>query len=175
MPVGICPQLPQHEHCKRGRADAVDVVVAVNADAPARGDGAADPLDRLGHLAEQERIVQRLLAGQEGPRLVGIAVAAPDEHACRDLAEAELRCEGARLPVRARTYRPDALLHRRPTLRTASDDVLCALLSTAARGRILGRPCWIPWPRARGGGGSCTSSASSHWRRPRRSASSTRC
>ena len=65
--------------------------------------------------------MQGLLAGQEGPRHLGVAVAAPDEHACRDLAEAELLCEAARLPVRARTDRPDALVTCTTTVRAVSD------------------------------------------------------
>src|SRR5207244_9620831 len=79
-------------------------------------------LDRLLHLAAQERIVQGLLAGQKGPRLIGVAVTAPDEHAGRDLAEAQLPSEGAGLPVRARTERPDALKHAVATVRGVSDD-----------------------------------------------------
>ena len=59
-------------------------------------------LDGLAHVPEQERVVQRLLAGEEGPRLLGVAVAAPDEHACRDLAEAELP-ERGRSPAGAGT------------------------------------------------------------------------
>src|SRR5207249_11241564 len=98
MPLDHCAELPQNEHGEDGCADAVGVVVAVNADPLPLPDRGADPLDRLAHAAEEEGIVQRLLAGQESPRLVGVAVAAPDEHACRDLVEAELLCEGARLP-----------------------------------------------------------------------------
>ena len=45
-----------------------------------RLDGGDDRLDRLAHVAEQERIVARQRALEEPPRLVGVAVAAPDEH-----------------------------------------------------------------------------------------------
>src|SRR5207247_1617584 len=112
-PLDVGAELAQHEDRERGGADAVDVVVAVDADAAALGDRSTDARDRGGHVPKLERIVQRLFAGEERPRFVGVAVAAPDEHACRDLAEAERLCEGARLPVRARTDRPDALRHVR--------------------------------------------------------------
>src|SRR6266571_7842229 len=93
----------------------------MDADALPTGNRRPDPLDGGGHVSKKEGIVQGLLAGQEGPRLVGVAVSAPDEHAGRDLADAELLGEGARLPVRARTDRPAALLHRASTVRVASD------------------------------------------------------
>ncbi|TML66403.1 MAG: aminotransferase class V-fold PLP-dependent enzyme, partial [Actinobacteria bacterium] len=66
-------------------------------------------------------MVQRLLAVEKGLRLLRIAVTAPDEHAGRDLADAEPLGEDTRLPVRARTDRPSALLHRRITVRRRSD------------------------------------------------------
>src|SRR5207253_3577528 len=113
VPVDLRAQLAEDEDRKHCRADAVHVVVAVDADATASADRRADALDRRIHVSEQEGVVQRLLTGQKGPRLFGVAVAAPDEHACRDLAEAERFCEGARLPVRARTDSPDALRHAR--------------------------------------------------------------
>ena len=121
MPLDVRSRLAQHEHRQRGRADSVRVVVAVHADPSSVGDRGADALDRRGHVAEQERIVQRLFAGQKGPSFVGVAVSAPDEHAGRDLADAEPLSEGARLPVRARTDRPAALLHRAFTVGRASD------------------------------------------------------
>ena len=102
-------ELSEYEHGKHRGANPVDVVVAVHADPLACGDRGSNLLHRLVHVTQQEGIVQRLFAGQKGPRHLGVAVAAPDEHACRDLAEAELLREAARLPVRARTDRPDAL------------------------------------------------------------------
>ena len=113
MPLDVRAELPQQEDCEHGRADPVNVVVAVDADPLAGGDRRAYPLDGNGHVAQEGGIVQGLFAGQEGPRHLGVAVAAPDEHACRDLAEAELLREAARLPVRARTDSPDALRHAR--------------------------------------------------------------
>ena len=109
MPLDVGSELAQDEHREDGCADPVDVVVAVDADPLAGRDCRVDRLDRRVHGAEQPWIVQGLLAGQVSPRLVGVAVAAPDEHACRDLAEVELLREVARLPVRARTDGPDAL------------------------------------------------------------------
>src|SRR4029453_7376554 len=80
------------------------------------------------HVAEKQRIVQHLLAGEEGPRLLEVAVAAPDEHACRDLAEAELPREVARLPVRARTDRQDALRHARLPYERCRTTPVCGAL-----------------------------------------------
>ena len=50
-------ELAQQQHGERGRADAVGVVVAVDADARTRLDGGDDRLDRLTHVAEGEGIV----------------------------------------------------------------------------------------------------------------------
>jgi hypothetical protein len=113
MPLHVGAELSQDEHREHRRADAVDVVVAVHADALAVRDRGADPVDRGAHVSDQQRVVQRLLAGEKRPRRFGVAVSAPDEHACRDLAEAERLGEGVGLPVRARTDRPGALRHRR--------------------------------------------------------------
>ena len=121
MPLDVRSCLAEDEHGERGCADPVGVVVAVHADPLSGRDRGADPLDRHGHVPELERVVERLLAGEKGLRLPGVAVSAPDEHAGRDLADAELLGEGARLPVRARTDRPIALLHRVPTVGRASD------------------------------------------------------
>ena len=88
MPLHVRAQLAQDEDGEHRRADAVDVVVAVHADALPRSDGGANTRDRHAHVTEQERIMQRLLAREERACLLGVAVAAPDEHASRDLAEA---------------------------------------------------------------------------------------
>jgi hypothetical protein len=61
----------------------------VHADPAAGRDRLTDRADRSVHVAEQERVVQRLLAFEEGERIVGVVVSAPDEHAGRDLADAE--------------------------------------------------------------------------------------
>ena len=68
MPVDISAQLAQHEDCERGRADPVDVVVAVDADAGAGVDRRADALDGHGHVAEQERVVTWKLRVEEAAR-----------------------------------------------------------------------------------------------------------
>ena len=46
VPDDVRAELAEDEHGERGRADAVDVVVAVHADPRPVGDGRADPLDR---------------------------------------------------------------------------------------------------------------------------------
>src|SRR6266540_3922601 len=113
MPFDLRSELAQYEDGEHGRADAVDVVVTVDADALACRNRSSYVLNRPLHVAEQVGVVQGQLAGQEGPRLLGVAVAAPDEHARRDLVEAELLGKSGGLPVRARTDRPDALRHAR--------------------------------------------------------------
>ena len=95
MPFHLGAELAEHEQREHGGADAVDVVVAVDADPLPGRDRGANLRNRKLHVPELERIVQRQLAGEEGTRLLGVAVAAPDEHACRDLAEAKLPDEGA--------------------------------------------------------------------------------
>ena len=133
MPLDVRPELPQHEHREHRGADPVDVVVAVDADPFPGGDRRANPLDGPGHVPQEEGIVQGLFAGQEGPRQLGVAVAAPDEHACRDLAEVELLREAARLPVRARTDRPDALRHARLRYEWCRTAPICARSSSSIR------------------------------------------
>ena len=123
MPRDVRAELAQRQDSERGRADPVGVVVAVDTDALAGGDGGVDRLARRGHVPERERVVQRLFAGEKRPRLRGVGVPAPDEHACRDLADAELLSESRGVPVRARTDRPGALLHRMKTLRRGSDGI----------------------------------------------------
>ena len=46
VPVDVGAELAQQQHGERRRGDPVDVVVAVDADPPARGDRRADPLAR---------------------------------------------------------------------------------------------------------------------------------
>src|SRR5919204_3062637 len=74
MPRNVGPELAQCQDGERGGADAVRVVVAVDADRLPGGDRAPDRLARRGHVSEPEGVVQRLLPGQEGPRLLGVAV-----------------------------------------------------------------------------------------------------
>ena len=57
------------------------------------------------------------LGGEEGPRLLGVAVAPPDEDARRRLAEPERRRERLDLAAGARTHRPRALVHPKDTVR----------------------------------------------------------
>ena len=131
MPFDFRSELTQHEDGEHRRADAVDVVVTVDADALARRHRGSYLLDRDLHVTEQVRIVQRQLAGQKGLRLLGVAVAAPDEHACRDLVEAKLPDQGARLPVRARTDRPDALRHTRLPYEWCRTASVCGMSSSS--------------------------------------------
>src|SRR5438876_11003256 len=67
VPGHLRAELAQGQDGEDGRADPVRVVVAVDADRLAGCDRPAGRLARGGHVPEQERVVQRLLAGQEGP------------------------------------------------------------------------------------------------------------
>jgi hypothetical protein len=123
VPVDVGTEVAQARDRQGGRADAVDVVVAVDADALARVDRGAEAVARGRRVAEQRRIVPRRLCGEERPCGLGVAVPAPDEDAGGDPADPERLSEGARLTVRAGTDRPRALLHRALTVRTGSDGV----------------------------------------------------
>ena len=80
----------EHLHRERRRADAVDVVVAVDDDAAAGGDRALDERAGLRHVPERERVVQRAVAVQEGARAAGVGQAAPDEHLGGDALKTQL-------------------------------------------------------------------------------------
>ena len=123
VPVDVRAELAQTGDRERRGADAVDVVVAVDADPLARRDRGADPVAGRGGVAEERRVVARRLGREECPRHFGVAIPAPDEDAGGDPADPERRGKGARLIVRAGTDRPRALLHRRITVRRASDGV----------------------------------------------------
>ncbi|MDX6487303.1 MAG: isopenicillin-N epimerase, partial [Gaiellaceae bacterium] len=127
VPLDVRSEVAQHEDGERRRTDAVDVVVAVDADPLAGRDRAPDPVDGLPHAAEQEGVVRRQLALEEGARDVGVAIAAPDEDARRQLADAELLGELGVQPVRARTHCPGALIHGGVTVGTPPDDILGAV------------------------------------------------
>src|SRR4029079_12493621 len=65
MPGDLCAELAQEESRERGGGDAVDVVVAVDADPAALLDSGTDlPTGGL-HVAEQERVVRRLFPVEE--------------------------------------------------------------------------------------------------------------
>ena len=68
VPFDVRPELPQGQHGERGRADPVDVVVAVDADPLAGRDRRADAVDRRGHVAERERVVPGRLRLEERAR-----------------------------------------------------------------------------------------------------------
>ena len=121
VPRDVRAELAERQDGERSRADPVGVVVAVDADPLPGGDAGANRLARRGHVTQGKRVVQGLLAGEERSPLGGVGVPAPDENACRDLADAELLSESRNVPVRARTDRPGALLHRTTTVGSGSD------------------------------------------------------
>ena len=93
MPGDLGAELAQEENGERGGGDAVDVVVAVDADPAALLDSGTDLRARDLHVAEQERVVRRLLAVEETARVGGIGEAAPHEHGGRQLGDPELANE----------------------------------------------------------------------------------
>ena len=75
MPFDVGAERPQRQDGERRGADAVHVIVAVDADPLSVGDRRADPVDRDGHVPEQERVVRLDLARDERPRLLEVAIA----------------------------------------------------------------------------------------------------
>ena len=108
VPADVGAQLAHEQRRERGRADSVDVVVAVDADSFAFLDGLVNPLDRDGHVAEEQRIVSWKLGVEEPPRGLGILVAAAHEHRRGDLRYFELARERTRSAVVQRRNRPGA-------------------------------------------------------------------
>ena len=96
-------------------AIAVHVVVAVDADPPARLHGSADLRARGVHVAEQEGIVRRLLAVEEVARRGRVGVAAADEHAGRQLGDPERADEPGLVVRRAVGECPGAFVHVQPS------------------------------------------------------------
>ena len=115
VPGDVGAELAQQENGERGGGDPVDVVVAVDADPAALLDGGADLRARSFHVAEEERVVRRLLAVEEAARVGGIGVAAPDEHGGGQLGDAErageLRLGGGRAVGEC----PGAVVHVQPS------------------------------------------------------------
>ena len=80
MPDDVGAELSQGEDRERRRADAVDVVVAVDADPLTAVDRRAEPLDGRGHVTEQERVVRDRLGLEERARGVRLVAAPAHEH-----------------------------------------------------------------------------------------------
>ncbi|MBV8561704.1 MAG: hypothetical protein JOZ56_01300 [Actinobacteria bacterium] len=123
VPRDVGAELAQEQDGERRRGDPVDVVVAVDADAPAVGDGCADALAGEGHVAEQERVVRRLLPFEEAARAVRVVVAAADEDGGGDVGDAERAHELGLGRVRAGSEDPGAVDHRPATLRGGPDGI----------------------------------------------------
>ena len=111
MPLDIGSELAQDDDRKRRRADAVDVVVAVDADPCPGRNRVADHVARRPHVTERVRVVRDGLGGEEGSRLPGVAVPSPDENARGRLADRERFRKRLDLLAGARTERPGALEH----------------------------------------------------------------
>ena len=139
VPDDVGTRLAQGQDCERGRADPVDVVVAVDADPGASRDGAADGVDRLLHVAEEKRVVRRLLTGEKGSRSCGVCVASSNEDAGGDLAHPERLGQRADLVDRARAKVPSSVGHRQLRLRAPPDSA-----APVARARYGSRPVRRP-------------------------------
>ena len=112
-------ELAQDEHRERGRADAVGVVVAVDADPRPRRDRRADRLAGLAHVAERERVVRGQLCLEERARLLGVVEAAAREHGSEHFAHLELGREALDLaPLALVSQLPR---HGQSTVRRRSD------------------------------------------------------
>ncbi len=98
MPDDVRAELAQEQHRESRCADAVDVVVAVDADPLALVDSRANAFDGDLHVTEEIGIVPRHLGAEESRCGLGIAVAAADEDGGRHCVERELRasCVGGR-------------------------------------------------------------------------------
>ena len=71
VPADVGADLPQRQHGERRRADAVDVVVAVDADPLVPLDRRPQALHGRRHVAEEQRIVGDALGLEERPGAVG--------------------------------------------------------------------------------------------------------
>jgi hypothetical protein len=108
VPADVGSELPQDERRERSRADAVDVVVTVDADSFAFLDCFANPLDRDGHVTEEHRVVPRELRVEEPPGRARIDEPPPGEHSGGHVAHAQLSRERKRFARIKRGHRPGA-------------------------------------------------------------------
>ena len=138
VPVDLCTELTQQKYGERGGGDAVDVVVAVDADPASLLDGGSD-LRACGlHVAEQERIVRRLLAVEEAARDSRIGVAAPDQYRGRQLRDAELADEPGLSVGRAVGECPGAFVHVVPSYGDGRTESAPRLTERDSAARIAG-------------------------------------
>ena len=111
-PFDVGAELTEDEEGDRGRRDAVDVVVAVDADSLACSDRPADPCDGDVHVAERRGIVVRRLCGEECAGRGRIVEPAPDQHRRGRLADLERVGERLDTAPVTGSGRPPAFQHR---------------------------------------------------------------
>ncbi len=99
VPGDVRAELAKEKNGQSGGGDAVDVVVAVNADPATLLDSCTDLGACSLHVSEQEGIVRRLLAVEEAARDSRVGVAAADQYRGRQFRDSELANE-LRLGVR---------------------------------------------------------------------------
>jgi hypothetical protein len=136
VPADLGAQRPQHQDGKRGRADAVGVVVAVHADPLAALDRGQDAVAGGAHVAEQQRVVTRALRLEEGAGGGGVAVAATQQHLSHGAADAQLpgQIQGGRLRAGIDQPSGSAFIHTLMLGRGSDSD---AAATTVPRGAIL--------------------------------------
>ena len=115
VPGDLGAELAQEEDGEGGGGDPVHVVVAVDADPPARLHGGADLRARGVHVAEQGGIVRGLLAVEEVACRGRVGVAAADQHAGRQLGDPERADEPGLVVRRAVGECPGAFVHVQPS------------------------------------------------------------
>ena len=115
MPDDLSAELAQQEDGERGGGDAVDVIVAVDADPATLLHGGADVRARSLHVAEQERVVRGLLPVEETPGDGRIGVAAPEEYGGGQLRDPERANELGLAGGRAIGECPGAFVHLWPS------------------------------------------------------------
>ena len=104
VPVDVGAELAQQQDGERGRRDPVDVVVAVDADARGRRRRRRGSARRRARMSPSRNgSCGGSSPVEERPRVGGVGVPAPDEDACRQLADPERLRKLGLQPVRART------------------------------------------------------------------------
>ena len=138
VPGDVCAELAQEKYGEGGGGDAVDVVVAVDADPASLLHRGSDLRARCLHVPEQEGIVRRLLAVEEAARDSRVGVAAPDQYRSRQLRDAELADEAGLGVGRAVGECPGAFVHVQPSYGDGRTESASAPDRTGQWGRTAG-------------------------------------
>ena len=139
VPVDVRAERPQRPHEHRGRAHAVDVVVAVDGDPRAALDAREDPRRAVAQPAERVERMARP-GGEERVRGVRVGEPAPDQHLRHHVRHAERRHQplGGGVVVRGDLEADVGRRHARTVRRRA--DGPDPPLHCPARGEVSRRP-----------------------------------